>query len=104
MLQINSVCVKGETGIQGVKKRCRLSWLTNSALVCEPKCGGGGFAVAGSQPMSTCRCAHGAQINFGDPPYLTYAGMEPGMFTLKKSAVFVKLNKSFWQKHFNKKS
>jgi len=25
---------------QGVTKRCRLSWLTNSALVCEPKCGG----------------------------------------------------------------
>jgi hypothetical protein len=32
--------------------RCRLSWLTNSALVCEPKCGGKG-GVAGSQPMST---------------------------------------------------
>jgi hypothetical protein len=38
--------------MQGVTKRCRLSWLTNSALVYEPKCGrwGGG---AGSQPMST---------------------------------------------------
>jgi hypothetical protein len=23
------------------EERCRLSWLTNSALVCEPKCGGG---------------------------------------------------------------
>jgi hypothetical protein len=36
---------------QGVTKRCRLSWLTNSALVYEPKCGaeGGG----GSQPMRT---------------------------------------------------
>ncbi len=33
-----------------VKKRCRLSLLTNRALVYEPKCGGG---VAGSQPMST---------------------------------------------------
>jgi hypothetical protein len=31
-----------------VTKRCRL---TNSALVYEPKCGGGGGA--GSQPMST---------------------------------------------------
>jgi hypothetical protein len=44
---------------QGVTKRCRLSWLTNSALVCEcePKCGGGG--VAGPQPMSTAvQCAH----------------------------------------------
>ncbi len=37
---------------QGVTKRCRLSWLTNSALVYEPKCGGRG-GVAGSQPMST---------------------------------------------------
>jgi hypothetical protein len=27
---------------QGVTKRCRRSWLTNSALVYEPKCGGGG--------------------------------------------------------------
>jgi hypothetical protein len=27
---------------QGVTKRCRLSWLTNSALVFEPKCGGRG--------------------------------------------------------------
>ncbi len=36
---------------QGVTKRCRLSWLTNSALVYEPKCGGGG-EVAGTQPMS----------------------------------------------------
>jgi hypothetical protein len=37
---------------QGVTKRCRLSWLTNSALVYEPKCGaeGGG---GGSQPIST---------------------------------------------------
>jgi hypothetical protein len=37
---------------QGVTKRCRLSWLTNSALVYEPKCGGGG-GVAGSHPIST---------------------------------------------------
>ncbi len=27
---------------QGVTKRCRLSWLTNSTLVYEPKSGGGG--------------------------------------------------------------
>ncbi len=38
---------------QGVTKRCRLSWLTNSALVYEPKCGGRGGGVAGSQPIST---------------------------------------------------
>jgi hypothetical protein len=37
---------------QGVTKGCRLSWLTNSDLVYEPKCGGGG-GVAGSQPMRT---------------------------------------------------
>ncbi len=37
---------------KGVTKRCCLSWLTNSALAYEPKCGGRG-RVAGSQPMST---------------------------------------------------
>ncbi len=36
----------------GVTKRCRPSWLTNGALVYEPKCGGKG-EVARSQPMST---------------------------------------------------
>ncbi len=48
---------------QGVTKRCRLSWLTNSSLVHEPKCGGRG-RVAGSQPMST--------RFWGLTPYLTY--------------------------------
>ncbi len=38
---------------QGVKKRCRLSWLTNSALVIRVQLLGGGGGVAGSQPMST---------------------------------------------------
>jgi hypothetical protein len=28
--------------VQGVTKRCRLSWLTNRALVYEPKCVGRG--------------------------------------------------------------
>ncbi len=28
---------------RGVTKRCRLSWLTNSTLVCEPKCRGRGW-------------------------------------------------------------
>jgi hypothetical protein len=36
---------------QVVTKRCRLSWLTNSPLVYEPKCGDR-WGVAGSQPMS----------------------------------------------------
>ncbi len=40
---------------RGVTNRCRLPWLTNSALVYEPRCGGerGGGEVS---------CEHGAQI------------------------------------------
>ncbi len=40
--------------IQGATKRCRLSWMTNSAIVFESQCGvmGGGGGV-GSQPVST---------------------------------------------------
>ncbi len=37
---------------QGVTKRCRLSLLTNGALIYVSKCRGRG-SVAGSQPMST---------------------------------------------------
>ncbi len=33
----------GENSIQGVTKKCRLSWPTTSTLVYEPKCGGGGL-------------------------------------------------------------
>jgi hypothetical protein len=46
---------------RGSTKRCRLSWLTNSALVYKPKCGGegGGGGGPGSQPMSTA-CAQRA--------------------------------------------
>jgi hypothetical protein len=33
--------LKYSTPGRGVTKRCRPSWLTNSALVYEPKCGGG---------------------------------------------------------------
>ncbi len=55
---------------QVVTKRCRLSWLTNGALVYEPKCGGMG-GVAGHQLLSTA--VHRSPINFGDlTPYLTY--------------------------------
>jgi hypothetical protein len=39
-------------GSYGVTKRCCLSWLTNSSLVYEPKCGKRG-GVAGSQQMSS---------------------------------------------------
>ncbi len=54
---------------QGVTERCRLSWLTNSSLVSEPKCGGEGHSVSANEYS----CAHGAQINLGDiTPYLTH--------------------------------
>ncbi len=57
-------------------ERCRLSLLTNSALVYEPKCvergdgGGGGCGVSANEYSF----AHGAQINFFEDltPYLTY--------------------------------
>ncbi len=54
----------------GVTKRCRLSWMTNSALVYEPKWGGGGCGFSANEYSY----ALGAQTNFGDlTPYLTYA-------------------------------
>jgi hypothetical protein len=56
---------------QGVTKRCRQSWLTNSALVYEPKFGGMGEGCGVS--ANEYSCANEAQINFGDlTPYLTY--------------------------------
>jgi hypothetical protein len=59
---------------QGVTKRCRLSWLTNSALIFEPKCARRGRGCRVSANEYSYSCAHGAQINFGDlTPYLTYA-------------------------------
>ncbi len=59
---------------RGVTKRCRLFWLTNSALGYEPKCGGGGGGVEGcGVSANEYSCEHGAQINFGDLIlYLTY--------------------------------
>ncbi len=58
---------------QGVTKRCRLSWLTNSALVYTSPTNAGGWRVAGSHPMGKAVTWRGAQINFGDlTPYLTY--------------------------------
>jgi hypothetical protein len=47
---------------QGVTKRCRLSWLTNSALIYEPKCGGGWLGCGES--ANEYSCTYGAQINF----------------------------------------
>ncbi len=61
-----------EADNQGVTKRCHLSWLTNSAHVYEPKCGGrvGSCRVSANEYS----CTHGAQINFVDlTPHLTYA-------------------------------
>ncbi len=63
---------------QVVTNRCRQFWLTNSALVYEPKCGGegGGCGVSVNEYSSAPR--RRAQINFGDLTlYLTY-----GLFTL----------------------
>jgi hypothetical protein len=42
---------KGKEVDQGITKRCRLSWLTNSAFEYEPKCGGRGSCRG--RPMST---------------------------------------------------
>ncbi len=39
---------------QGVTKRCRLSWLTNSALVYEPKCGGRGSCGVSANEIQLC--------------------------------------------------
>ncbi len=62
-----------ERGLQ-FTKRCRLSWLTNSALVYEPMSPNTGERgwVAGSQPMGTA-VHRNPKKNFGDlTPYLTY--------------------------------
>ncbi len=59
---------------QGIAKRCRLSWLTNSALVYPG--GGGGEGGCGISANEYSR-SHGAQINFGDlVPYLTFVTRE----------------------------
>ncbi len=63
-----SVSHNDQISKQGVPKRCRLSWLTNSALVYEPKCRGGGGSLSEWEQLYT-----GAQIKFGYlTPYLTY--------------------------------
>jgi hypothetical protein len=57
-------------------KRCRLSWLTNSTLVYEPKCGGKGVNCGAS--ANEYSCAQGAQLNFGDmTAYLIYGSFSP---------------------------
>jgi hypothetical protein len=55
------------TALQEVKKRCHLYWLTNSALVYEPK--GRGCGVSANE--HTVQLYTEAQINLGDlTPYL----------------------------------
>ncbi len=39
---------------QGATKRCRLSWLTNNALVDEPKCEGGGGGLTSGAWVQLC--------------------------------------------------
>jgi hypothetical protein len=52
---------------QGITNRCCPSWLTNSTLVYEHKCGGRGELRSLSQCV---KLYTGAQINFGDlTPY-----------------------------------
>ncbi len=45
-----------ELAQQGVTKRCRLSWLTNSVLVNEPKCGGRGSCGVSANEYCTYSC------------------------------------------------
>jgi hypothetical protein len=50
-LRFEKIRITGQDIDQGVTKRCRLSQLTNSALVYEPKCGGrgGGCGVSANE-------------------------------------------------------
>jgi hypothetical protein len=67
---------------QEVTKRCRLSWLTNSALVYEPKCRGRGLGGELWCLSQWIQLYTGAQINFGDLiPYLTYGTTFPSKRT-----------------------
>ncbi len=60
----------------GVTKRCRLSWLTKSAIEYEPRCGGRGKGCKDS--ANEYSCAHEAQINFVDLTlYLTHGPQLP---------------------------
>jgi hypothetical protein len=68
-----------------------LNDLQDSALVNEPKWGGGGGVCRVSAKEYSC--AHGAQINFGDPtPYLAY-GLNPGLLWFDTVATGQSYNK-----------
>ncbi len=68
-------------GDQGVIERCRLSWLTNSALVYEPKCGGMGWGGLGGlwQWVQLCTVHYvtwspNKILRSTVTPYVTYDG------------------------------
>ncbi len=66
---------------QGVTRRRRLSLLTNSVLVYEPKCGGRGVLRGLSQWKQLCNhvTVKPRYVNFGDLPlYLTYGPPDLG--------------------------
>ncbi len=71
---------------QGVTKRCRLSWLTNSALVYELKYGGRGEWLGLSQWVQLYT---GAQVNFADlTPYLCNLWIMPTSDTQNYSTIY----------------
>ncbi len=59
----NDKITKSVLSAQGVTKGCCLSWLNNSTLLYEPKCGGG--CELRGLTANEYSCAHGAQINLG---------------------------------------
>ncbi len=64
-------CSEGPT--QGVTKRCRLSWLTNTPIGPEYTRSNAGKRWSCGVSANEYSCTHGAQINFRDlTPYLTY--------------------------------
>ncbi len=71
---------------QGVTKRCRLSWLTNSVLVYEPKCGGEGGSCGVSANEYSCTQE---PKNFGDQnPYLTHGLFNFPLFICRRYPKF----------------
>jgi hypothetical protein len=85
---------------QGVTKKCRLSLLTNSALVYESQCGGWGEPMSTAVPITW----HEAQTNYGDlPPYLTYGqrGLDKSL-TVKWMHKFERGDFVWWTEISNK--
>ncbi len=55
ILFVTFMLLQRVTYSQGVTKRCRLPWLTNSDLVCEPKWGGEGGLQGLSRWVQLCK-------------------------------------------------